>query len=124
MSGEQGAHPECENRRRAHEQVPCDPDVSTDHVFDFLADVPCGRCGAKRLAGGGNRCVYCRLRQGAYCVRTESGCAQPAHRRCFCRRRERVKLPADHRGVVLLPLDSGGLRLHGARGFRDGQAAA
>lgn len=33
MSGEQGAHPECENRRCAHEQVPCDPDVSTDHVL-------------------------------------------------------------------------------------------
>ena len=42
----------------------------------------------------------------------------------FCRRRECVKLPADHRGAVFLPLDSGGLRLHGARGFRDGQAAA
>lgn len=61
MSGEQGAHPECENRRCAHEQVPCDPDVSTDHVFNFLADVPCGRRGVKRLAGGGNRRVYCRL---------------------------------------------------------------
>lgn len=56
-----GAHPECENRRCAHEQVPCDPDVSTDHVFNFLADVPCGRRGVKRLAGGGNRRVYCRL---------------------------------------------------------------
>ncbi len=29
--------------------------------FNFLADVPCGRRGVKRLAGGGNRRVYCRL---------------------------------------------------------------
>ena len=44
--------------------------------------------------------------QCTHSLRNESGRTQSGHRRCVRRGRKRTQFPADHRGVVLFPVDS------------------
>ena len=72
--------------------------------------------GIDALTGAGGR------RAGR--LRHQPGGAFAGHRRHLRGRGQRAEFPAHHRDAVLLPLDPGGYRLHGARGVCDGQAAA
>ena len=112
------------HRQVAHRHVHGHPRVRGHHGARVLAHVQRGGGMALRAVGlrhhGAHRRGVRRARGGA----GERGVAVARGGRRAQRRGQRAELPAHHRHAVLLPVASGGLRLHGARGVRHGQAAA
>ena len=95
------------------------------HAADLLADVQRHRAAALATCWRWGIDYVTAVRgQRADRLRHQPGGTQPDHRRYFRRCGQRAVVPAHHRHAVFLPVHSGGHRLYGPGGLRDGQAAA